>query len=571
MYPVTPVYAAVGEKLVVPANQATTFALANYVNNLIGLSTYEYTFDWGDGDIQSGVYTAATSTTSHTWRSPGKYRVQLQTVIAGALQTFSWEVEVVWSRSALSGTQPVPWVAALHGSLHGAGNEWRHIVLPLPGYSNPVDTPNETGLAIGEWTTAAAVVLDITELGLSIAVDNALTRFQAAFANGFGRMAQPSRRQEPGVWLHFSLDSLPAGTSTDLLAGLANLETVWREMSAQSGPSSWMPLIKDAVDSIFTAAAATTLPGLAAQAWDVANDGSGAVRWFGAGDRSVRMAEVMRWIEYRERELNDNQTAADVPVWGWRRQTAQGAGHAPEPHADAAWAWEVSQAALQAAASFYQSLGSMAQISGASLLVTANPASGQVSLRIDDPSNKLWAVLQVGPAGDAGSELRPTDLVMESGPGGSGFVVARGIAMGSALAVTGTAPPNSWDVARAYQAFKTADQSDYPTYNAVSPSEALTVSIQVGLPLSIWLLPDGTTRSAALVRASATTADNWVIADVNRRAIPLPDAATMRSGLRPHALLAEVVARGRQRGTGRSSAGLATTADVGVRLDLRGK
>ncbi len=546
MYPVTAVELAVGEKLVAEALSPFTLNLIDCANKLSNVTTFDYTVDWDDGDITSGVYAPATPSTTHTWTSPGTYRMQVQTVIGGALQSFSWWVTVVWARASTTGSGAgvaTPWVAAVQTSLRDNGTGIRHVLAVAPKRSNPREIGGTT-LAVGDWGAAAAGTLTVANL--ERACDDALCRLQAAYANGLGRMPTPRDRLPAALALSFPLDQLCFGSNDPIRTAAAIFELQWREAAADPAGGLHWPFLADAASDLVTAGNGALLADLDPEPWAV-----GA--YIGAGDKSVRMAEVMRWNEYALRELDDNQTAANVPVWSWRRQTQQGLQPPPQPDWAAAWAWEAAQVVSQVASRFVQlATDDIANFEGATALLFANPANGQLCLRLHGGAWPFWAVLQVGPAGSASAEIAPEQMALEAGGAGGQFVAGRAVAVGNTATLATTMPPYVWDVGRAVQAFSRAVAAESPVVE--DPAERL-MSLQDGQTVTSRQMPDGTLRRST-TRPTTVGAETWTVVDVVRSAMPLPDPQKMRSGMRPHALLNLLASVGNQTVGPGGSAGL---------------
>ncbi len=518
MYPVTPINLPQGLALVVGAGSLVTFDVDDMIGNLTSLTTFEYNFDWGDGSTSSGVRTPLATTTTHQWDQPGRYVVQVQTLTGGAVQTYSWTVEVALDRAVLATAGGPPWVAAAQGSLVGANGEIRHALLLLPGLSHVA-----TGSSVGVWG-ATTLTADLAEVAL--ATEAALARWQAAYAFGFGRLPIPTTPIGEGIWAHFAQESLPVGTSSSVGSSFDEFERIWRDLATAENDPRWLEQLAAAVDSATTVLQGTALTSLTPLGW------SGAGDYLGAGPSSVRMPEVARWLEYRLAEIDDDQTSANVPVWAWRRQAGQAAPDVPAVDPQAAWCWEVAQAAMQTVAALMGALGSQGNTELCSALVLANPANGQVSLRVYDATDGIWSSLQVGPGHVAQSDA---DLVVEGGPRSSSAVAARGQTVAN-LDWTSVMPPNPWNPERVAEALSPSMQLEYPTYALASPTLPALVDNQTGTDVTHSIGPQGSKRrSTSLVLAGPLTVG---IVDVCRPSLPMPDPLRFRSGMRPHALLA---------------------------------
>lgn len=518
MFPVTPITLPQGLHLVVVAGSLVTFNVDQMLGNLTTLTTFEYNFDWGDGSTSSGVRTPALSTTTHQWDQPGRYTVQMQALIGGAVQTGSWTVEVALPRAEFGAATGLPWLAAAQGSLVGANGEVRHALLLLPELSRV-----EPGSDVGVWgaTTLSPTLAQVTQ-----ATELALARWQAAYAFGFGRLPMPRAPISEGIWAHFAQESLPVGTSTVVGSAFDEFERIWREVTAAGDDPRWLEQLATAVAAATANLPTPALTALTPLGWPGTGD------YLGAGPGSVRMADVMRWLEYRLAEIDDDQTSANVPVWAWRRQVGQAAPDVPAVDPQAAWCWEVAQAAMQTVAAFMGALGAQGNTERCAALVLANPANGQVSLRVVDAMDGMWSMLQVGP-GD--QELQDSDLVAEGGARAGSAVAARGQTVAS-LSGTAQLPPNPWNPQRVAEALSPSAQLAYPTYDLTSLTTPELVDSQQGSDVVHSVGPQGSVRRARSVVLSG--GHTLGIADVCRPSLPLPDPLHFRSGMRPHALLA---------------------------------
>lgn len=518
MFPVTPITLPQGLHLVVVAGSLVTFNVDQMLGNLTTLTTFEYNFDWGDGSTSTGVRTPLASTTTHQWDQPGRYTVQLQALIGGAVQTGSWTVEVALPRAEFGAATGLPWVAAAQGSLVGANGEVRHALLLLPELSRV-----EPGSDVGVWgaTTLIPTLAQVTQ-----ATELALARWQAAYAFGFGRLPMPRAPIGEGIWAHFAQESLPVGTSTVVGSAFDEFERIWRELTAAGDDPRWLEQLATAVAAATANLPTPALTALTPLSWPGTGD------YLGAGPGSVRMADVMRWLEYRLAEIDDDQTSANVPVWAWRRQVGQAAPDVPAVDPQAAWCWEVAQAAMQTVAAFMGALGAQGNTERCAALVLANPANGQVSLRVVDAMDGMWSMLQVGP-GD--QELQDSDLVAEGGARAGSAVAARGQTVAS-LSGTAQLPPNPWNPQRVAEALSPNAQLAYPTYDLTSLTTPELVDSQQGSDVVHSVGPQGSVRRARSVVLSG--GHTLGIADVCRPSLPLPDPLHFRSGMRPHALLA---------------------------------
>ncbi|MBM4342802.1 MAG: PKD domain-containing protein [Deltaproteobacteria bacterium] len=540
MYPVTAVEGAVGERLVVLALTSVKFELAKYANKLSNVTTFEWTFDWGDGDITSGVYAPATPDTTHKWTSPGEYEVQLQTVIGGALQSFSWRVSVVWDRTHTTGAQATPWVAVAHTSLRDDNNRFRHLVCLRPGNSNPIETTDGSALEVGQWGTPTAVAFDDSNSSVRIALDDALLRLQAAFAYSLGRLPFPQDRIDAAVSLAFPLDQICMGTNDGFRQFVALLEMNWRQAAIDFAQGLDWPSLASLTQLI--ALNAMTLDTLDTMPWAVA-------AFAGAGDRSVRMAEVMRWNEYALRELDDNQTAANVPVWSWRRQVQQRLEPLPRAHWETVWLWEAAQVASQVGSLLLDRLGSVGAPASATIALFANPETRQVTLRVQgDPAYlPFWAVLQVGPTASPDVAITAQQMASDADLRGGDHVAGRAVLVCNTAPApeppsTRAMPPYTWDVGRALAAFDSNAVQGQPVFDDVVAEQVRLSTQQVGQAITTALMQDGAVR-----RTFAAAGDNYLV-DIVRPAMPLPDPLKMRTGIRPHALMNLLGAAGRHVG-----------------------
>jgi hypothetical protein len=471
-------------------------------------------------------------------------------VIGGAVQTYSWRLSVVWARSRTTGDIATPWVASVPTSLRAAGTEFRQLLVIAPLRCNVVHTAQADLTGVGDWGAASASTILADRL--TAACDDALCRWQAGYANGFGRIPVPRSRFDAAMALSFPLDQLTFGSNDAIRKAAAAFEVRWREMATDPAGGLVWPDLKTDLDTIVSAGNSATLAALNPEPWAQGD-------YLAAGDRSVRMAQVMRWTEYALREVDDNQTAANVPVWAWRRQAQQGM--VPEPKVDmaAAWSWEVVQAACQVASQFFAVLdGNVANFAGATAAVFANPVNGHVTLRLHGGATRpVWAVLQVGPGASADAEIAGADMALEAGQAAGPWIAARAVAMANTAAAASVMPPYVWDVERALAAFDRTLAANSPVLQNMTAGQVMLSTEQSGQQITTWLMPDGTERRVASVSAGL---DTWAIADVRRPALALPDPKRMRSGMRPHALLQLL---------GGQAAAERSTASAGLNVTVR--
>ena len=542
LFPVKPPRFDVGQQLVAPAGSPVTFTVADWLANLTNNSTSGYSINWdfGDGAIDQVGVTVTTPSVSHTYTVPGIYTVCAQTLIGESVQTAQWQVRVVPTRAMIATAVTEPFVAAIHDTFSDdVTGRSQHAVVLLPAL-----TGVQTGTAPGAW--GAPDTLTINDALLAQATDDMATRLQAAYCSGFGRMAMPAGRLEQAVHAEFALESISVGTGDAVATTMTTLENAWRELMRGAGDGhrgvSLAASTVDVVSNVNAYAALVSLP------WAPQTQ-------LGAGTGSVRTADVMRWLEYTNREVDDRSLQTDLVLARWRRFAAMYAQEVPRFDASTAWAWEVAQAAMQAVYSFYVALDSGgatpgANTAAANVLVLGDPVERTVTVRLVDTASKLWAIWQVGPAESEqdGPALADLGRGQAQRPRGGSFVGVRGVAMATTI---GTAAPMPWDIRRVESLFSPELRAATPGFGVTFASDNVTnfagQASSVLQTTTTASVQDGTQRRYATV-ASANT----VVADVQKPAIPLASFDRMRGGLRPHAAWAVA------QGGGGPAAGMAT-------------
>ncbi len=514
LFPNKAVKYATGQRLVVRVNTVVTFDVADYVQNLTRESTtYDWSWDWGDGKIDQG----ASPTQTHTYACPGRYTIVLQTNINDAVQTWSWQVDVVLATSQFEvDAQPaVPWVGAAQATF-ASGDQVRHVVVPLP---NLCAVGIDVGATVGDWGTTGA--LAPTTAAFAKAIDVAATRWQNAYASGFGRMPMPRSPLEWGVWAHTAMDAVAVGVSDALLTTVADLELRWREALRDPGSGHLLKPMGAALSALV--AGVSGISTLSRPGW------TADAAYVGAGDRSVHAADVMRWLEYALREANDQTPVDSALTARWRRLAQLYLGHLPALDHDEAWAWEVAQAAIQTVYALYQDLGQANNTSNAQILVLANPRTGHVGLRLIDESAPMWAAWTVGPGGGVDDTPTLQDMVCERGNPAGSHVRCRGV--GVFASSPATQAPWTWDMRRFESLLDVRLRAKDPVLTATTTGVS-TLGDESGLAATRALLPDGAIRT--YVEPSGS---NLLAADVVRPGLPLDAFDWARGGLRPHAAL----------------------------------
>ena len=536
LFPTKPPIYQIGQVLVASVGVDATFHISEFFGNLENRPPADYfaDFDWGDGPVE--LVTGITAVT-HKWLVPGRYTLIIQANLAGSIQTGSWDVDVVIARSSLTGdVVQQPWVAALHDTFADASSQTRHVLTVLPKYSGVVAG---TLPVAASWGTVGT--LTYTASQLAAAVNDTASRWQAAFASGFGWMPMPAKLEQAG-WAHFGRDAIAVGSALAIKSGLANVEQAWRESVRDPSDGHHSTLIASNIGLLYTAMA--SVGPLIPLPWTPSAWGDG----LGAGERSVRCADIKRYLDYLNREAYDEDKLTEIKTYRWRRLTGQYVDELPTWDADTAWAWEVSQTAMQVVYSFYLSLATATEgFSGtpgantvnAQIMVFGNPATGQVALWLRDEVQKLWAIWQVGACRSATGGPEMSDLVAQTGGSHGGFVGVRGVAM---QAVTGSLDIVSpFDIRQLQTLLTPSLRAAMPAYKG---SAITTMVQQTGVSVTSDLAPDGAVRrSASLTVATgdATNVSAYAV-DVTRPALALDTFDKRRGGLRPHAAMA-VLAR----------------------------
>lgn len=519
LFPAKAVKYAPGQIILVVAGTSVTFATAEFVANLTQATSIPAVWDWGDGTVEA----VTTASVAHVYASPGIYPLVLQTTIAGAVQTGSWRVRVLFAAANLSSTATptIPWVAAAQSTFVLEDGSLRHAIIPLPGLSAV-----QSGTYIGTWGEPGAVNLSS---GLAKATDEAATRWQHAYATGFGRIPAPESSLEQGVWGHFAMDAVAFGTiakTGKILAGeFATLESAWRELQRDS---------TDGHRAVTLASALSAVASFSRTDLDVFERmDMSPTTYLDSGDSSVAMADVMRWLEYVNREADDRTSLADLQVARWRRTSGAFVPEPPTFHAATAWAWEVAQAAMQTVHAFYFSFNGATtepNVANAKILVLADPRTGQASLRVFDDVAKLWFEVLAGPV--AGPQASPEirDLATERGTGWTGWIGARAVAAGTTEA---SSLYDTFDVRRLELLLDPELRRQTPTLGALTTtSDPDQMTRQTGLSTTVALVQDGAVRRSFELPVGAA---NRYYVDVVRPAERADKYDGLRGGLRPHA------------------------------------
>lgn len=521
LFPARSIKYAPGQLLLVEAGTAVTYDAGDFVANLTQASAFSAVWDFGDGTIEAVNTTSGA--TAHTYASPGRYLLTLQTNVGGAVQTTSLQVRALLKASLVAAGQAVaiPWVAAAQTTFGLEDGQLRHAFVLAPLMSAV-----KSGGTVGEWGTPGGLSMSADKLAM--AVDEAATRWQHAWSTSFGRMPPPTTALEQGIWAHCTMDAVPVGISSTLSLNLADLETAWRELERSPGE----PHRIAAVVRALTVAGA--LP-----ASDLANlqrlDRS-PTTYLDSGERTVAMAEIMRWLEYAEKEADDSTAMGTQQLARWRRVAGATPAQPPRFDAATAWAWEVAQAAMQTVHAFYFSFAgptSEPNAQSAVPLVLVNPLTGQATLRVMDSSNYLWFEVHAGPVSGADACPSLADMVAAGGPGYTGWVGARGVgAAGSAAAPTGT-----FDLGRIQSLFDPDLRRDSPTMGTLAlTTTPQRIGQQTGLQPTVAVVQDGALRKALDLDLGGG-AHEYVV-DVVRPAEWAASYDAARGGLRPHAALA---------------------------------
>jgi hypothetical protein len=373
-------------------------------------------------------------------------------------------------------------------------------------------------MAVGEWGTPGALTPTAGELAQ--AVDDAATRWQNAYATGFGRMPMPREDLEWGVWAHTAMDAVAVGINDNLIADLTGIETTWREVVRAPSVGHRLQTLASNLSTL-TANQGNLIGDLTRLGWSAET-----TEYLGAGERSVRMADAMRWLEYKLRETDDSVAVDSVTTARWRRLAQLYADHLPEIDYDTAWAWEVAQAAIQTVYAFYSRLGTRANTVNAQILVVGNPQTRHVGLKLVDAVQGIWAAWTAGPGTSIDDTPSLADLVAEGGSADGPFVRSRGVAVRAA-----TPPaPWAWDMRRFESLLAALPRMADPIFDSVAASTLTTMTAQTGLTPIRAILPDGATRTYV-----EPTDSGLLAADVTRPGLPLSQFDWARGGLRPHA------------------------------------
>lgn len=534
-----PVY-AVGQKLFALVNSQLTFHAYDFLPNLTNTSNVSnVNWDFGDGTLNLNDGTTATDVT-HTYAEIGRYIVMCQVMYgasassndtAQSVLVTERQIEIIADFTTLFSAAPVAWVAAIHDTFQDdTTGKTVHALVLLPKLSAVI-----AGSAVAAATWGLATPGTLTNEMLAQAADDSASRLQAAYAAGFGKMAFPSGQLEQAVWAECGLESVSLGTSEDLVTDMTAVENTWREFARAAGDGQRVVAMANAVRTLV--AAVTSLASLTPLAWS-------PTAYYAVGDRAVGTANIMRWLEYRNQEVDDRIAQSSLATALWRRIAQDCAKKVPEFHADTAWAWETAQAVAQCVYAFYYTLGGTdpgGPMQNAQVLALGDPSSRSLTIYLVDATTKVWAVWQVGlvAATDGTPSFAQMSGKADGSLGGGKFVGVRCVAAGAKGSAT---IANAWDVRRLETFFSSSMRAASPTFGGSSLTGLIsTVSGQISavLPQITTAFPqDGATRRFA------TPATDTFIADVVRPAIPLDSFDGCRAGLRPHAALALALGTG---------------------------
>lgn len=543
---------AVGQKLFAKLLTPLTFDAYSFVPNLNNTSNISnVNWDFGDGSVNLADGTTNTSVT-HKYEQVGPFMVTCEVMygdsaIAGetgqSVQTTTREIEVVILTSDVAGGEadaPVPWVAAIHDTFRrDVSGHVRHALVLLPALSAVV-----TDEKPGQWGTADGFA-NVTDKLLAKATDDAASRLQASYAAGLGRMAFPVDQLEQAVWAEMGLESVAIGTSGPLASKMTAIENAWREFIRGSGDGHRLVTIAEALDGLYQSGGVPNFSGIKQLPWT-------PERYLTAGTSSVRTADVMRWLEYANQEIDDRIAQGSVATALGRRLSQQYVSEVPSFHADTAWAWETAQAVAQCIYAFYCGIHTDADgtnpgadMVSARVLALGDPATRNLTVFLADSANDLWAVWQVGLVANEGGSCTLANMrgKADNSMGAGKFVGVRGVAYKSDES---TFPCDigrleSFFSPELRQATSTFDGTVSGLSNIVAQDPDDLATVTIAYP------QDGAKRRYA------TPLSLTYVADVVRQAIAIDSFDNQRGGLRPHAALAVALAKrvgSRQTGKG---------------------
>jgi hypothetical protein len=531
-----------GTKLVVPVGDFIV-DLRDFVSLLTGQSEYEAWWDLGEGKMyhQKGeVDKGNDPSPNDEFGIPGTFQIKIG---AGVIATYTlrllvkvggddgaswqrheWDLRTAIDSSEVRPDNPVTeFIAAVHATLQ-VPNGRRHVILPLPlvssdgyyGYGYYTGSPESDDQRVNAFARG---------------LETLARHFQQAYAYGFGRIPVPTEDQDRGVHLHMVAESLPYGTSTELLSDLVSFELRLKEALSNPQQADALAAVRPSLDNIF--AFQTSLQDLTPL-----NLVGGQV--IVPGERTIRATDVFAWHQFSIAGVNEQTKLGELPLAAWRRYQGEFDRELPVVDWPTVWRWETTKAIWQAVGAFYgfmqeTSTDNPAQFdpNNARVWFSASPTSSTCSLRIYDLSLRTWAQVTLTRSGpNARIELtQMTDLQDGLVADTDNYVAAR------VCGVANAHPTNNdlvqlFDVAHIERALSGQLFALAPTLDTLPPS-LMPLRQTIGTSNEDGLGPDGTLYQVS-------QGPSAVVVSVSVPPIELPNGKDAWSSLTAHALLATI-------------------------------
>jgi hypothetical protein len=528
-----------GTKLVVAVGEFTV-SLLDFVSLLTGVSEYEAWWDLGVGKTWYQKGEADHGNDPGNDGIVGTFNIVLE---AGSLGVFTlrllvkaggeegaswqrheWELRTALASSAIRPDNPATeYIAAVHATFV-VPNGKRHVILPLPLASS------DGYYGYGYYSGQAETTGERTEV-FTRGLETFVRHFQQAYAYGFGRIPVPNGDQERGVHLHMLAESIPFGTSTGLLTDLVSFELRLNEALKNPNQADALAAVRTSLDNIFD---------FQDRLEDLTPFNIVGGQVVLAGDKTIRRADVSAWQQFSIAGVNEQTTLGNLPLAAWRRYQGEFDRELPLVDWPTVWRWETTLGIWQAVGAFYafmqeNSTDNPAQFNpnNARVWFSASPTSSTCSLRIYDPSLRIWAQVTLTRSGpNARIELsQMTDLQDGLVADSDTFVAARVCGVANAHP-TNTDLVQLFDVAHVERALSGQLFALAPTLDML-PGGLMPLRQTIGTSNQDGLGPDGTIYQLS-------QGPSAVVASVSVPPIELPNGKDAWSSLTAHALLATI-------------------------------
>lgn len=529
-----------GTKLVVPVGKFIV-SLTDFVSLAGMVSEYEAWWSLGVGKTwyQKGIKVAFGNAPGNDG-IVGTYDIQLDAGSIGVFtlrllvkaggdegavwQRHEWELRTVMPSSEITPDNPAAqYMAAVHATFV-VPNGKRHIILPLPLASS------EGYYGSGYYSGKMESTEQKSEL-FARGLETFVRHFQQAYAYGFGRIPVPTVDQERGVHLHMLAESLPFGTSTGLLADLVSFELRLNEALRNPNQPDALAAVRSSLDNIFD---------FQDRLQDLTPFNMVGGQVVIAGEKTIRRADVATWHQFSIAGVNEETTLGDLPLAAWRRYQGEFDRELPVVDWPTVWRWEATLGISQAVGALYAFLQenstedpSQFDASNARVWFSASPTSSTCSLRLYDPSLRVWAQITLTRSGpSARIQLsQMTDLQDGLVADSDNFVAARVCGVANAHP-TNTDLVQLFDVAHVERALSGQLFAISPTLDAM-PAGLMPLGQTIGTGNEEGLGPDGTVYELC-------QGPSAVVASVSVPPFELPSGKDAWSSLTAHALLATI-------------------------------